>query len=973
MVSKKLFFVFFLLVCYSQTWSQKRNYKTFTEEDGLPSSTIYSIFQDSKGYIWFATDQGVSKYDGYRFNNYMVSDGLSDSEVFNFYEDSFGRIWFYTLNGRVSYYLNGLFYNSSNDLTLRSLDSESMITSIFEDSEKNLWVATYTDGLVKYSLSENYLKKYLQEDSLIHVNGAFVTSDGDISLVASRGIFPFSVEKEEVVYKDKRSVPAKNVNLYNSKYAILSDSIVWISNINLTYESKIENDTLDIVFKTLKQGEYINNLCKIDNEIFICTTEGVTKYSIEKRLFQNTLLDNNVSSVLKDNEGNYWYGTLGQGVLFEPVNNISLCTPLKGLSLSNNIKHIFRSDSSIWFSTVDNQVGYVTRNAELNIIPFKGDALKKCKGVNNIVFEKGGGWLATNLYLVKFEGLMTYKLAITSKDILIEGNSNLWIASTSGLYVIPENVLEKYKNNDFVLKGLVEYRLLEKRIKELFRDKSGNIWIASQGALYVKKERDSTLKEIQQARGKQITSITEYTNKGILLGTTGSGLIGVYGDNAYSITDVDGLSSNVCTSVIVDNDSTIWVATNRGLNKVMGFPNKVEVEYYGELDGIGSDMVNDLLISGDTIWLATNNGLDFLIKSEFIVNKKAPSMLIERVTVNGEPITISESKNIFAYQQNDISISYVGLSPSSGGDVLYRYRLSEESSWRYTRNRSINFSSLSPGIYHFSIAAKGKIGGWSEAKVFHFEVLKPFWQSTAFIVFVIAATILIIWIIVLQILRNHRARNEQEQRVMTSELKSLKAQINPHFIFNALNSIQGELLKKQPETALSYMGKLGRLMREVLDQSDQLYVDVSQEVSIITNYLEMEKFKTGNKFDYSIDVASNVDLYKTKLPSMIIQPFVENSIWHGFSEPDTSYHLSISFDLLQMSKLVIKINDNGIGLKRAKEKTKKSHRSKGLGMVEERLEALNYRKEQKMSFKVEESKNESGEVLGTQVTIIIPQ
>lgn len=953
---------------FNKAWSQERNYLTFNEEDGLPSSTIYSIFQDSKGYIWFATDQGVSRYDGYQFNNYTISDGLSDSEVFNFFEDSSTRIWFYTLNGKVSYYLDGSFYNSQNDSTLLGLDSNSMITSVFEDNSKNIWMTVYNYGLLKYSHDE-IIERYFQDDSLGHISGAFLQNNDSVYLIAGSGIFPTVPNLKKITENKKKFLPPGSADLYNSKFIRISEEKVWITNKERVYECSYKEDTLSVIFHK-SEKIHVNNICKFDDEVWICTSHGTYEYSIQrKKILKNILMEQNISSVLKDSEGNYWFGTLGNGLLFHSVNRIYTVKE-KGVYNQKITTLINGIDSSLWFIK-SNKIECLNSNLNVKTLNFNDKMLEKGNGVNRIRFDKKNIWLATNILLIRIAEFSQSSLFISTKDIFFDDSDRLWIASAKGLYILPKEEFNNLKNRIGIVDQMEIYRVLKQRTNKIFKESRNNIYIATESEVYIKGNDERGLKLLPQLNGVKVNRFAEFGNR-IFLSTQGLGVVSILKDEIKdSINSSKGLSSNVCTAIAIDNDSTIWVTTNKGLNRISGYPDNVKIETFGTFDGLSTNVINDVLIRNDTVWLATDKGLNFFNKNDFLSKKSPPKMLIESMNVDGRPIKINKSENLFSYDQNDISISYVGLSPSSGGNILYRYKLSDNSPWKFTRNRSINFSALSPGDYTFTIAAKGKTGDWSSSNSLRFKILKPYWQTYIFILFVGLFAVIIIGFIVKRILNNQKLKGLQEQRVITSELRSLKAQISPHFIFNALNSIQGELLKKQPEIALSYLGKLGKLMREVLDQSDRLFVDISQEVSILTNYLEMEKFKTGHKFDYIINVSPDIDIHKLKVPSMIIQPFVENSIWHGFSEPGKSYELSVNFDYEQ-EDLIITIKDNGIGVEKAKQMTKKSHNSKGLNMVLERLDALNYKRERKMRFRIEEITGK-GSSNGTIVEIIVPQ
>ena len=968
---RDLFFCFIFSLSLTNVWPQQRNYKTFTEDDGLPSSTIYSIFQDSKGYLWFATDKGVSRYDGYQFNNYNVNDGLSDNEVLNFFEDSNDRLWFYTLNGKVSYYLNNRFHNSSNDSSLIALDSKSMITSIFEDANNNIWMTVYNYGLIKYS-KDGRVQRYFEDGSLDFINGSLLISQNTLELIARYNLVQVSLEKEINVLGNEK-IPIFKYGVYNSKNIKISDNKFWFSHEGKILEKDITKGSIRLVYDKGSFHLNINNLCRFEDEIWLCTTSGAVRYSIENQLFEPPILNSySIGSVFKDLAGNYWVGTLNNGVIFYSANQIFHFDTNNGLKQDQIVRLKKDEKSNIWFTYSIDGVGILNNRRNIDNLKFNSNLKNGSRrGVNNIFFQGDKQWIATNYGLVLYNGgVFQKKIGLTSKDIIIDKYDKIWLATSSGLYNFNQEVFDWYSKN--LLTDFDDFKIINKRFSHLFLGIDDYIWLIGQNEVF-KIDPDSIQNITSVLKGYRINDFLEYNRDVALFATNGSGLEIIKNSTAQNISKKNGLSSNICTSIAIDKDSIIWVGTNKGLNKIKGYPNSIEIEHYGILDGLRSEVINDILIINDTLWLATNKGLNFFDKRNFVLNKGIPTMQIESVSINDNHLNFRNKPIELPFNQNDIIINYVGISLNGGGDVIYKYKLNEEASWKYTRNRTINFSSLSPGDYVFSIAARGKTGVWSDEKRLKIIVSKPLWQSYWFIVLSSFLMLILTGLIVRQILRNQRLRIEQEQRVITSELKSLKAQINPHFVFNALNSIQGELLKKEPEVALNYLGKLGRLMRKVLDHSEQLYVCVADEISILTDYLDTEKFKTGHKFDYSIEVSKQLDTEKIQIPSMIIQPFAENSIWHGFTEPNHEYFLTIRFDFEDGIDLVVKIIDNGIGRSRASQTTKKSYHSKGLNMVSERFEALNFGKGRKMSFEIDDIMNENNRSKGTVVTLRIPQ
>ena len=327
----------------------------------------------------------------------------------------------------------------------------------------------------------------------------------------------------------------------------------------------------------------------------------------------------------------------------------------------------------------------------------------------------------------------------------------------------------------------------------------------------------------------------------------------------------------------------------------------------------------------------------------------------------------------FQHNENDIGINYTGLSYHSGGNIQYRYKLHRNDPWRYTRNTSVYLPALPDDQYEFIVACKGRTGIWSKAASISFLVKKPFWRTYAFIAAVIVLSGGLIWIGFVLYFRSQRKKIVMQNRMALSELRSLRSQMNPHFLFNALNSIQGVLMKNKPQAAQDYLGKFGKLMRTILDHSDKTSVSIAEELESITYYLEIEQLRCDNRFRYNIYVDPELDQYNAEIPAMIIQPFIENAIWHGFGQQHENGVLDIKFLLDKNNAILIIIQDNGIGRRKAAELQKnKEHKSKGIQLVKERIDILNVENSNKIELDIEDLEDEQGHYPGTRVTIKIP-
>jgi hypothetical protein len=270
-------------------------------DDGLHTNTFYTSFQDSKGFMWFGSESGVSKYDGYNFTNFTTGDGLSDNEVFNFFEDSSGKIWFETLNGNISYYKNGEIINSSRDTTLRRLDSQSYISGMFQDKDGTIWISSLNNGIVVYTKTKS-IHRFFDDGRLKMITCITPLSKNKILLITHYGVYKvqFSDNLDSVLKIDNCDLPANESPRF-SKSVNINDSTIWFSHRNQgwVYSYEFKKDKFDIVIRENPDSVFIFNLCKDDTQAWVCTNKGATPYLAHTKKKKAILTDYRISSVLK--------------------------------------------------------------------------------------------------------------------------------------------------------------------------------------------------------------------------------------------------------------------------------------------------------------------------------------------------------------------------------------------------------------------------------------------------------------------------------------------------------------------------------------------------------------------------------------------------------------------------------------------------------------------------------------------------
>lgn len=356
--------------------------------------------------------------------------------------------------------------------------------------------------------------------------------------------------------------------------------------------------------------------------------------------------------------------------------------------------------------------------------------------------------------------------------------------------------------------------------------------------------------------------------------------------------------------------------------------------------------------------------------------------IISEVEIAGRIKPITNTYSI-GYEDNAIEVRLTTQPRIS--EVSYRYRIVENSfegdktyPWVTTKSNEIRVDSLSPAIYRFEIIATSTINNQSSKPIFvEFKIEYPWWRSwwfwgacfvTLFGLFYGRERFLKFW-----------ADEEQRhyKQVTELELRTLQLQMNPHFVFNALNAVQSFILTRDSISANNYLSKFANLIRLFLDSSRSKYITLSDEIKLLNLYVEMEKLRFDNKFDYHFDISPDVNQF-VDIPTMILQPFIENAINHGLRYKETKGNLYINF-YNQGKFLVCKIEDDGVGRERAKQiqaKSRKGYQSQGLKITEERLRTFNMIADSDIRFSIADritSTNDANIDVGTLIEIKFPK
>lgn len=677
-----------------------------------------------------------------------------------------------------------------------------------------------------------------------------------------------------------------------------------------------------------------------------------------------------VSSVCQDSDDGYWLSTLENGIYYMPSMRFNYLDRNSGL-FSNKVHSLAFVNDRLYFSTADNSLSCLDANSGKLINTKKMNfpvANLASDGSNLIVCDALSFSIRPNGERIYF----SFTFEGTKRNLrvkrAIDYNADFFLGFTN----VEVFLLNKHtgKMGITLAEGLPRVFSVHKQ--------NSTVWIGTKSGLYSynhKKLRfyghDTSL---LTARIEDITSVGDT----LFLATRGYGLLCMVNHKVIKqFTEADGLPSNMTRCIAIGENNTLWVGTNRGLCRLKKHGKEFVISSLNALNGLISNEVNHVIERHKKLYVATTGGLEILDINDFYNSASQIPVYIEALRINNRMVPVKQQQQL-PYDQNFVSIAYKGISVRSEGQVKYIYKLEGlDTGWTYTKNIYVQYTTLPPGNYRFVVYAINDDGEMSSyPATLAFAIQKPFWLRWWFVLLVTFSASVIVYVLYKNRIRQIKKREEDKaalsRQIAESELKALRAQMNPHFMFNAINSIQNFVLKNDSTSAQKYLTKFARLIRSVLENSKHEMVQLSKEIEALQLYMELEALRASFGFDYELVLEESVNSKQIYIPPMMIQPYIENAIIHGIV-PLTARRGNLSVKFRQSdSVLICTIDDNGIGRAGAEEiKLRKqlSHESMGMEVTNSRIDILNTHWHTLSVQVVVNDKFNNGEPAGTTIEI----
>ena len=981
------------------------------DSNSLIVDGLEAIATDSSGNLWIGNVNGLDKFDpvANKFTHYSA--GKKDWYVLTILVDHLGIIWIGTPGGLARFdEKTGKFTQYVHDPGNPASLSCNLVFAIYEDRERVLWIGTgWPFGKVMFNVEGGGLNKFNRQ------TGTFTRYMHD-----PKNHQTLINDKVRAIFEDSRGVlwvgtQGDGLHIMNRKKGTFE---------RLTYDPSHPGKLSRPPIKKTDDWDHIPFITEdVTGAIWIGTySQGLVRYNPDTEEITHFRADsltpkgfNDSTSwcVFKSRDGALWIAT-ETGSLFriDPVQ-----AKFSYTSLNEWVRSLFEDSPGILLAGFEhNGMARIDRRKPgkekvvkyLTGHPDKYDTTKGL-GINSICpAGEGVYWVATwrGVYLFNSNtGSFTktpYTDQRTGKDItaieIVNDNETrkLYIAGI-GLHVvdIQTNSMTEYWRNSSDTNSISGDTLITIR-----QDKEGNFWIGtlSRGLSFFNQK---TQKFNRYLPGSTVYSVYIDSRENIWVGTD----LGLYtrnkADHDFSIFTSENLELRTASinSLIEDDDKNIWAGSSLGIIRIN--PLKNEVCVYGRKFGITfiqyARRKTEVIKTADgKILFAVPNGY-YSFNPKEVVNNLQPHIILTGFKIDGQPVNqemdspytglIEEANEIkLDYKQNIFSIDFAAIHYSDPESNIIQYQLEGyENTWRNSGlEKTAYYFNIPPDRYVFRIKATSSYGIVTEKSI-AIIISPPWWQTWWFriaaVIFVGSIFYLLIrWRLKqkfkLQLERSEKERQmaELKQKGTELEMQALRAQMNPHFIFNSLNSINRFILQNNRAQASEYLTKFSKLVRMIFQNSQASLITLESELESLELYLNLEALRFNYHFDYKISVPKDLDISALQVPPLILQPYVENAIWHGLMHKEEKGQLDVEVSE-EKDHLYFKITDNGIGREKAAAMASKSatkHKSMGLRITAHRIAIVQNSQTLSSPVTINDLVNADGSAAGTEVVIKMP-
>ena len=927
--------------------------------ENIPSKEVYRVLQDDEGYVWLGCNAGLFRYDGAGFKRCQNAE-LSGRAISNLELDPKGRLWCGTFTGQI------LFVENDSLKLFEDWSEKEKQYPIFRTAKNGVWI-TSDNGLYNLSFENDdvVIYPFAPLDNQNHCENLHVCVNQDVVVFSIlNGFYRLSFDSHESTWlhipKERESFLEGQTHFveWNEKLLVLwqrnSDGkAIWVEILKDRIVPFYGFDNAAIQSRV--------NHVSTDNRgnIWVATNTGAILF--EGTRTRTFFSNQRVSDVIQDLEGNHWFSTLDNGVLVAPsIDILQYGNEFFGEELSNITSISQGKNGEVLLGHFDGSVSSFNPETETFEV-FLAAQNGIHRSTEKAFFDEGKLLAARgSLSIWEDDDLTEIPEGGNAKDFVRWQGDTLLIATVDGLSKLYQN-----KEDDWERK-----QLRAGYCRKVAVTPNQEIWAAFKDGVFQGTDKNLSpfLKDGKTVFAADI-QLDEAGN--IWIATISNGLLKITGNRiAEEWNTLSGLGSNDLHCIYVDGQS-VWIAHSNGLDCLKNGAFK----HISSLDGMPLKEVNDILVTDGFVYLASHNGLIVLPFSADAENQTQPKFIANDILLGDSSISIHGTRT-YSHGYNELKFDLSVLAFRSRGTCKVKYRLiGLDTAWSEQTGNHIEivYNALPAGNFQFEAMALNEDDVPSATVInFGFTINPPFWQTWWFYLLVAVLSIGLVSGLFLLRIRYINRKAALEHAVVSSKLTALRSQMNPHFLFNALNSIQELVLSKDTKNAIRYLGTFSGLTRTILENSAKETVRLSEEIEMLNQYLELEKLRFGDALEIDIKIDGAIDLEGTRIPPMLIQPYVENALKHGLLHVEGLRKLKLQFEL-ENSLLKVVIEDNGVGRAKAEEiaKQNKKHQSFSSDATENRLQSMKNAAGVSGSVKIIDL-YENEKAAGTKVVVRIP-
>ncbi|HTF06322.1 MAG TPA: histidine kinase, partial [Bacteroidia bacterium] len=670
-----------------------------------------------------------------------------------------------------------------------------------------------------------------------------------------------------------------------------------------------------------------------------------------------------VTCITQDSEGSMWIGTHDNGLLYVLSKNIRswelfskredeviVLTPGK----NGEVYSLWRDHGAVFI--INNRLSECGEPRPPGTI-FRSMALHPER--DELVVAATTGTYLLNTQTCSYSDFFSH-------------SSNSVLSVPRGIYVGLSWNLQLFSTDGS--ERIIGDRFVRHRPDVLFADSKDQVWMGGIDGVYL--VSDSSLvpyAHVHALFGKRTVAMAELSDSTLVVATQSNGIAFLRNGKVRTLTQADDFPCDHIVAVASGPGNSLWVSAKDGLFHVVVNENEFTVKDYPGLKMIlGNGGPCFFSLNTQTLWIASKNQVIAMGPAGIVPSRKGPPVYIRRVTSGDSILPVAEIAHM-NHGQNSLRILFTGLAYRLHGNIAYRYRLSEKQPWKYTSQNTVEFASLEPGEYFFEVQAQNENEVWSERPAtFSFLIHPPYWQTWWFRTLVLLFVASAAYGALLVRFRIRRRRDLLREQALVFRQQALASQMNPHFVFNALNTIQSLVLRDEKTKALDMFSSFASLLRKSLEHAGERYIPLAEEIKTLHLYFDLEVMRFEERLQYTIHVDETISTESFAVPAMLVQPLVENAILHGIRNRPGGGHVAVRFRMLN-NNLVCEVEDDGVGRKAASVFHKGERKHAGMKITEDRLRVLSQMTKSAYSFEITDKYEPlTATASGTLVRFIIP-